>query len=119
MIRKDIKIKDARVLILGFTFKENCPDTRNTKVIDVVNELKEFGVKVDVYDPYASKETVKEEFGVSLMDLAPNLSDYQSIIVTVAHNEFLAMDFSAIKREETVIFDTKSCLNKELVDSRL
>ena len=119
MIRKDIKIKGARVLILGFTFKENCPDTRNTKVIDVVNELKEFGAKVEVYDPYASKETVKEEFGLSLMDSAPTLSDYQSIIVAVAHDEFLAMDFSEIKRKGTVVFDTKSCLNKDLVDSRL
>ena len=119
MIRKDIKIKGARVLILGFTFKENCPDTRNTKVIDVVNELKEFGSIVDVYDPYVSPKTVKEEFGLALMDSTPNLSDYQSVIVAVAHSEFLAMDFSAIKRKETVIFDTKSCLRKDLVDSRL
>ena len=119
MIRKDIKIKGARVLILGFTFKENCPDTRNTKVFDVVNELKDFGAEVDVYDPYASKEAVKEEFGLSLLDSTPNLSDYQSIIVAVAHDEFLSVDFSAIKRTGTVIFDTKSCLCKELVDSRL
>ena len=119
MIGKDIKIKGARVLVLGFTFKENCPDTRNTKVIDVVNELKEFGAIVDVYDPYASKETVKEEFGLTLMDSAPILSDYQSVILAVAHDEFLAMDFAAIKRKGVAIFDTKSFLSKELVDSRL
>jgi UDP-N-acetyl-D-galactosamine dehydrogenase len=119
MIQKDIKIKDARALILGFTFKENCPDTRNTKVIDVVNELKEFGVKVDVYDPYASKETVKVEFGLALMDSMPNLADYQGVIVAVAHDEFLSVDFSAIKQRGTVIFDTKSCLPKDFVDSRL
>ena len=119
MIRKDIKIKGAKALVLGFTFKENCPDTRNTKVIDVVNELKEFGVEVDVYDPYASKETVRAEFGLPLMESEPNLADYQSVIVAVAHDEFLSMDFSAIKKRGAVIFDTKSFLQKELVDSRL
>jgi UDP-N-acetyl-D-galactosamine dehydrogenase len=119
MIGKDIKIKGARVLILGFTFKENCPDTRNTKVIDVVNELKEFGAEVAVYDPYASKETVKEEFGLDLMDSAPSLSDYHGVIVAVAHDEFLAMDFAAIQQQGTVVFDTKSCLRKDFVDSRL
>jgi len=119
MIRKDIKIKDARVLVLGFTFKENCPDTRNTKVIDVVNELKEFEIAVDVYDPYASKESVKNEFGLSLMASVPNLSDYRGIVLAVAHDEFLQMDFSEVKQRGAVIFDTKSCLRKDLVDSRL
>jgi UDP-N-acetyl-D-galactosamine dehydrogenase len=119
MIRKDIKIKGARVLVLGFTFKENCPDIRNTKVIDVINELKEFETEVDVYDPYASKETVKEEFHLSLMDSTPNLSDYHAVILAVAHDEFLKMDFSAIKQQGIVIFDTKSCLRKDFVDSRL
>jgi UDP-N-acetyl-D-galactosamine dehydrogenase len=119
MIQKDVKIKGAKVLVLGFTFKENCPDTRNTKVIDVVNELKEFGVDVDVYDPYASKETVREEFGLSLPDSVPNFSVYNGVIVTVAHDEFLKIDFAKIKRQGTVIFDTKSFLAKELVDSRL
>jgi len=119
MIRRDIKVKGARVLILGFTFKENCPDIRNTKVIDVVHELKEFGTKVDVYDPYASKETVREEFGLTLMDAIPNLTEYQSVILAVAHDEFLSMDFAAIRQQGTVIFDTKSCLRKDCVDSRL
>ena len=119
MIRKDIKIMGAKALVLGFTFKENCPDTRNTKVIDVINELKEFGVEADVYDPYASKETVKEEFGLSIMDSTPDLSGYNAIIVAVAHDEFLTMDFSKIKQEGAVIFDTKSFLKKELVDARL
>jgi UDP-N-acetyl-D-galactosamine dehydrogenase len=119
MIRKDIKIKGSKALVLGITFKENCPDTRNTKVIDVVNELKEFGIEVDVYDPYALKETVKEEFGLTLMQSMPSLSDYQCIIVAVAHDEFLQIEFSEIKKSGAVVFDTKSCLRKDLVDSRL
>ena len=119
MIQKDIKIKGAKALVLGFTFKENCPDIRNTKVIDVVDELKEFGVAVDVYDPYASKERVKEEFGFSLMESEPNLSDYHGVIVAVAHDAFLAMDFAGIRQKGAVLFDTKSCLSKEWIDSRL
>jgi UDP-N-acetyl-D-galactosamine dehydrogenase len=119
MIRKDMKIKGAKALVLGFTFKENCPDIRNTKVIDVIHELKEFGVNVDVYDPCAPKEVVWEEFSLSLMDKAPDFSDYNAVIVAVAHDDFLKINFQKIKQNGAVIFDTKSFLKKDFVDSRL
>jgi UDP-N-acetyl-D-galactosamine dehydrogenase len=119
MIKKGYTVKDSRVLVLGITFKENCPDTRNTKVIDIINELKEFGVNVDVYDPYADPKDVKRHYNIDLID-KPNLNDYDGIVVAVAHDKFKALqpEIEALKGKK-VIYDVKGLFPKELVDGRL
>ncbi len=119
MIRKGLKIVGSRVLVLGFTFKENCPDTRNTKVIDVVRELEEFGVQVDVYDPFAIREQVRAEYGLSLLTDMPAPSSYDGIIVTVSHDVFKTIDFKTIHEQGKVVFDTKALVEREWVDGRL
>lgn len=119
MIAKDIHIKGANALILGVTFKENCPDFRNTKVIDIYKELVDYGIQVDVYDPWANKELVFEEYNVNIIqDLLEN-KKYEAIIIAVAHNEFLKLDLAKIKADKAVVFDTKACMNRSQVDSRL
>ncbi|UCS93251.1 nucleotide sugar dehydrogenase [Echinicola marina] len=119
MIQKGKTIKGSKALILGFTFKENCPDIRNTRVIDIYKELNQFGLEVDVYDPWASTEEVQEEYGLSLTSKG-NLGKYDSIILAVGHKEFCDMDLEAIKSNgRTVLYDTKAFYAKELVDGRL
>ncbi|MCC8096880.1 MAG: nucleotide sugar dehydrogenase [Tannerellaceae bacterium] len=119
MIHHGIKIVGSKVLILGFSFKENCPDTRNTKVIDVVNELNEFGVKVDVYDPYVNKETVHKHYKINLLPDEPIFTNYDGIILAVTHEKFKHIDFSFIKKQHTILFDVKGILDKELIHGRL
>ena len=119
MIEKGIIIKGAKSLILGFTFKENCPDIRNTRVIDIYRELSQFGLHVDIHDPLANQEEVKNQYNV-ILNNDINILDYDSIIIAVAHNEFRALDFKFLKSKgNTIIFDTKGFLDKELVDGRL
>jgi UDP-N-acetyl-D-glucosamine/UDP-N-acetyl-D-galactosamine dehydrogenase len=117
MMRKDLKVIDAKVLLLGFTFKENCPDIRNTRVIDIYSELKSFDMDVDIYDPWASGAEVHHEYGIGILDAQPNLSDYSAIILAVAHKEFLALDLK--KSDSQVVYDVKAILPKENVDARL
>lgn len=118
MIRKGHKVDGAKALILGVTFKENCPDIRNSRVIDIHNELTQFGVVVDVYDPHADKEHVKEEYAIDLIDKING--SYDAIILAVSHNEFLTLDFSKMGNgQNSVIFDTKSFLPRNIVDGRL
>ncbi|MBW8687362.1 nucleotide sugar dehydrogenase [Chitinophaga rhizophila] len=119
MIEKDHKIKGSRALIMGITFKENCPDVRNTRVVDIYTELRQFGLDVDIYDPWADTHEVKHEYGVDVLNKLDNTIVYDAIIVAVAHNEFLKFDYQKIKRNNGVIFDTKSCLDRTLVDARL
>lgn len=119
MIGKEHKVKNSRALIMGITFKENCPDVRNTRVVDIYHELLQFGLNVDIYDPWADKEEVKREYDV---DIATRLDEsvvYDAIIVAVAHAEFLQFDFKKVKRNNGVIFDTKGCIDRSLVDARL
>lgn len=119
MIRKDQRIKGSKALILGITFKENCPDVRNTRVVDIYHELVDFGVEVDVCDPWANIDEVKNEYGLTIQnELSPN-SKYNAIIVAVAHEEFLTLDYDRLKATDGVIFDTKACLGREIVDARL
>ena len=119
MIQNGNKVKGAKSIILGFTFKENCPDTRNTRVCDIYNELVQFGIDVDVYDPVANSDIVKQDYNIDIVK-TPNFSDYESIIIAVAHDDFKKIDFKAIKKnKESVIFDTKGFLDKDLVDGRL
>lgn len=118
MIAKGHKVKGAKALILGVTFKENCPDTRNTKVTDIYNELKQFGLIVDVYDPWADSHEVEEEYGIKLTTSVDG-NKYNAIILAVSHNEFLTMNLDAIKEQDAVVFDTKAFLPRETVDGRL
>lgn len=117
MIRKGHKIEGSRVLILGITFKENCPDIRNTRVIDVYRELTDFGMQVEVHDPWASGEQVLAEYNIALLDKPAG--NYEAVILAVAHQEFRTMEFSEFTAPDSVIFDLKSVLPQEMVDSRL
>ena len=119
MIRKDHKINGSRALILGITFKENCPDIRNTRVVDIYHELVQFGLTVDIYDPWADAGEVNTEYGLTLLDKIPAGNPYDAIVVAVAHDEFLTFDYHAAKTDNGVIFDTKACLDRNLVDGRL
>jgi UDP-N-acetyl-D-glucosamine/UDP-N-acetyl-D-galactosamine dehydrogenase len=118
MIGKGHKINGSSALILGITFKENCPDIRNSRVIDIYKELNQFGLSVDVYDPHANKEEVRHEYGI---DLANEIqSSYDVIILAVSHSEFLKLDFVNLKKSKTsVIYDIKSFLDRSIVDGRL
>jgi len=117
LISKDIPIKKSKVLILGITFKENCPDIRNTKIIDVVNELKEFGVDVDVYDPNANPSEVKKVLGIPLLTEINDLQSYDGIILAVAHKEFTSLNLKSSKNQ--VIYDLKGIYPKQNIDKRL
>lgn len=119
MIDKDHKIKGSKALIMGITFKENCPDVRNTRVVDIYHELVQFGLDVDIYDPWADAVEVKHEYGLDILVKPDESIVYDAIIVAVAHNEFLGFDYQKVKRNNGVIFDTKACLDRQLVDGRL
>ncbi len=120
MIKKGATIKGANVLVLGITFKENCPDIRNSRVIDIIREFESYDVNVDVFDPWASSEEVKEEYGFDLLCDNKDLnSNYDAIVLAVSHNEFLEIDLQQLKSNIGVIFDVKSLLPKLTVDARL
>lgn len=117
MIQNEIIIKGAKVLLLGVTFKENCPDIRNSKVVDIYNELKQFGLDVDVYDPNVDFQDVKNEYNIEIVD---KLSKYDSIILAVSHNEFLNLNYESLKlNKNSIVYDIKSVLNRTEVNSRL
>jgi UDP-N-acetyl-D-galactosamine dehydrogenase len=119
MMRKDLKVIDSKVLILGFTFKEDCPDVRNTRVIDIYNELKSYDIEVDIYDPWANPAEVKIEYGVEISgkENLNDLSAYSAIILAVAHQQFKALKLC--KSAQQVVFDVKGLLPKEQIDARL
>jgi len=119
MIHKTQSIKGSNVLILGITFKENCPDIRNTKVVDIYNELCEFGLNVDVYDPWASPEEVKHEYNVDIIKELDKNKKYQGILLAVAHDEFKSIDFEAYYKAGAVVFDAKAVIDRRWVDGRL
>ncbi len=119
MINKGHTVKNSKVLVLGITFKENCPDIRNTKAIDVIDELKQFGCDVDVYDPWANKGEVKKEYNVDLVDSYLD-KKYDTVVLAVAHNEFKEIDLSKLRNgHNAVIYDIKGVWDKELIDGRL
>jgi UDP-N-acetyl-D-galactosamine dehydrogenase len=118
MINKEHKVNASKALILGVTFKEDCPDIRNSKVIDIYNELLQYGMKVEVYDPHADHNEVSEEYNINLIGEVG--SEYDAVILAVSHKEFLNIDYKKIiKNSNSVIFDTKSFLDRNLVDARL
>ncbi|GAB3693618.1 Vi polysaccharide biosynthesis UDP-N-acetylglucosamine C-6 dehydrogenase TviB [Spirosoma flavus] len=119
LIANGVQIQQSNVLLLGFTFKENCPDTRNTKVIDIYHELKDFGIAVDVYDPWASACAVYEEYGIELLsEIGKN--QYDGVIITVAHQQFFDLQIRNLKKnDKSIVFDIKSIFDRDLVDIRL
>ena len=121
MIKKEHKINNSRVLVLGITFKENCPDIRNSRVIDIIHELEDFGCIVDVLDPWADPEEVFEEYRVQLLpkNIEMDLTQYSGIIVAVAHNQFKSIEFGNCNQNGSVIYDIKGILPKEIVSNRL
>ncbi|RDC54234.1 nucleotide sugar dehydrogenase [Pedobacter chinensis] len=118
IVAKDKIVNGAKVLILGFAFKENCPDIRNTRVIDIYSELQAFGVEVDVYDPWANAAEVKTQYGIELIE-KENFQQYHALILAVSHQKFLDLDYAAFKASGAIIFDTKSFIDRNLVDARL
>ncbi|HEX8041319.1 MAG TPA: nucleotide sugar dehydrogenase [Chryseosolibacter sp.] len=117
MAKNDVAINKASVLVLGVTFKEDCPDIRNSRVVDVVQELKSFGTAVDIYDPHADAAEVKHEYGLTTI---PSLSkQYDAIVLAVGHKEFRNMDWERIKHSKTVVYDVKGFLDQSKVTARL
>ena len=119
MMRKDLKVIDSKVLILGFTFKEDCPDIRNTRVIDIYNELKSFDVQVDIYDPWVNGDDVKHEYGIEVLAQISEESQYLAAILAVAHEKFRSISIRNLVGESGVIYDVKGILPKSQVDARL
>lgn len=117
MVWRDIKIKKAEILVLGITFKENCPDVRNTRTIDVIDSLKAYGAQLTVYDPWASKEEVKHELGLDLIDKLPD-KKFSAIVLAVSHRQFLNIDIRSMLKKGGVLYDVKSILKCE-VDGKL
>ena len=117
MVQRDIKIKAAEILVLGITFKENCPDVRNTKAIDVINNLKAYGAQLTVYDPWASPEEVKKEFGLDVVGQLPE-NKYAAIILAVSHRQFLEIDLRRLLKKDGVLYDVKGVLDCK-VEGRL
>jgi UDP-N-acetyl-D-galactosamine dehydrogenase len=118
MIKKGIHVNAAKALVLGITFKENCPDIRNSKVIDIITELNDFGVQVDVFDPMANAHEVAEEYGINLLG-ALQLGIYDTIIMAVNHAQFSDLNIAEIGKSNVVVYDVKSTLPKTVTDGRL
>lgn len=119
MIRNSVQVKKANVLLLGITFKENCPDVRNTKVIDIVKELESYEINVTVYDPWANPAEVEHEYGIKTLNTEPERQEYDAVVLAVAHNEFIHADWKKWIKKDGIIYDIKGCLEKEHVHARL
>lgn len=118
MLKKGIQVLNSNILILGFTFKENCPDCRNTKVADIVKALNEYNLNITIYDPWASPAIAKHEYNIDITNEIPT-DKYDAVILAVSHKEFTELDVKAFGKENHVIFDVKGFLDKNLVDGRL
>lgn len=116
---KGVKVKDAKILILGITFKENCPDIRNTKVVDIYHTLQEYTENITVYDPWADAGRVKKEYGIDTVANLPESEKYDAVILAVAHNDFASVDFKSLINEDGVIYDVKGFLPRDIIDARL
>ena len=109
MIKKGIQVNGAELLMLGITFKENCPDVRNTKIVDVVAALHEYGIKVTIYDPWANPEEVMHEYGLEIVNELPSFK-FDAVVLGVAHKEFNSMDFHYFLKQNSVLYDVKGIL---------
>ena len=118
MIKKGINVNSAELLILGVTFKENCPDVRNTKIVDVVDALQEYGLNITIFDPWASPDELRREYNLSCLSQIPTEKKFDGIVLGVAHTEFLNLDYSEIRKDTSIIYDVKGVLSQD-VDGRL
>ena len=119
MVKKDIPVKGANILVLGVTFKENCPDVRNTKVVDILRTLKDYDTNITIYDPWAEPAEVKQEYGWDSVKELNGVKNCDAIILAVSHNEFKSLELNKLCKEKAVIYDVKGVLPKELSDARL
>ena len=119
MLKKGIQVLDSHIIIFGFTFKENCPDVRNTKVVDIVKALKEYNLNITIFDPWANPVAVKHEYGLEVVNEFPKDEKFDAAIVAVAHHEFEAIDVKSVLKQPHIIFDVKATRSHNEVDSRL
>jgi UDP-N-acetyl-D-galactosamine dehydrogenase len=119
MIRKDIPVKGANVLVLGITFKENCPDVRNTRVVDIVSELRSYQMDLTIYDPWAKPADVRHEYGIDTIAALPEGSTYDAVVLAVAHRDFQSTDWAQRLKPGGIIYDVKGCLDKNMISARL
>lgn len=119
MNKKGLLVKDAKILILGITFKENCPDIRNTKVVDIYTSLEEYTKNVTVYDPWANKENVKREYDIDIVSELPAEEKFDAVILAVAHNQFKELDIKSLVVDNGVVYDVKGILDRTIIDGRL
>jgi UDP-N-acetyl-D-galactosamine dehydrogenase len=108
MIKKCHRITDTKILVLGITFKENCPDIRNSRVVDVISQLKDFDCTVEVFDPVADPDEVRHEYGIDIISRQDQLTSYEGIMVAVAHDEFMTLDLDNLKAKNCVVYDVKN-----------
>ena len=119
MNKKGVLVKDSKILLLGITFKENCPDIRNTKIVDIYSTLSEYTSNITVYDPWAEAAEVRREYGIEIVNELDNSERYDAVILGVAHKEFLSLDIKALLNEKAVVYDVKGVLDRDVVDGRL
>jgi UDP-N-acetyl-D-galactosamine dehydrogenase len=119
MNKKGVLVKDANILLLGITFKENCPDIRNTKVVDIFSTLAEYTNNITIYDPWASEAEVQHEYQLNITNTLPQENKYDAIILAVSHNEFLNIDIKALLNDNGVVYDVKGVLDRNIIDGRL
>lgn len=119
MIKNEVQVKNSKILMLGITFKENCPDIRNTKATDIYHELISYGINVDIYDPWASPEEVQHEYGLRINKHLDISASYGAVILAVAHDEFMSIDLQSFKTRGAILYDVKGILPRELVHARL
>ena len=119
MLRKGIQVIGSKILVFGFTFKENCPDVRNTKVADIINALREYDLHITIYDPWANPDIAMREYGIDVTNELPADRDFDTAILAVAHRKFADIDILPMLRKNHVIFDVKAFLPREIVDARL
>ena len=117
LVKKDIQIKDSSILILGITFKENCPDIRNTKVIDIVNHLKSFNINISIYDPLADPKEVKDVYNINLISEI-KIKYYDAIVLAVSHDEFQSIEFQSIRKDKSILYDVKNFIG-DIADGKL
>ena len=118
MIKKDIPVNGSNILVLGITFKENCPDVRNTKAVDLIKSLKDYGTNITIHDPWADENEVKHEYDLESYKSIPN-KKFDAIVLTVSHNKFNEIDFLSLKNKNAIVYDVKNFLDNSLVDGNL
>jgi UDP-N-acetyl-D-glucosamine/UDP-N-acetyl-D-galactosamine dehydrogenase len=118
MIKNEIPVNNSKLLMLGITFKENCPDVRNTKIVDVIAALKDYGIQIEVYDPWANPEEVKHEYKLLTTNVLPE-NKYDAIVLGVSHKEFINLDLSPLKKSKSIVYDVKGVLDNSQIDGKL